>query len=268
MTAYLTDTQVEYLLRPIEPHRVGRLDGKSHVEAYEIRAHLTRVFGFGRWSAEVVDLVQLYDVPTQTRGGADAHTVAYRATLRLTVHAQNGDVLAVYTEAAVGGNVMPDSKRADGHDFAVKTAESQALKRCAANLGDQFGLSLYDGGSTERLVGGSLVAGVDTGAREGADVQTRKVAPEDTGHENTAHPLSGHVADVRDDVLNALTVDDLEQVVVRWDLASFRDDGSIAYSKISQSIETANDAGEPCTLWELIAAKGKALRDAREAMQG
>ena len=29
------------------------------------------------------------------------------------------------------------------HDLAMKSAISQALKRCAANLGDQFGLSLY-----------------------------------------------------------------------------------------------------------------------------
>jgi hypothetical protein len=36
--------------------------------------------------------------------------------------------------------------------MAIKTAETQALKRCAINLGDQFGLSLYRNGSTAPLV--------------------------------------------------------------------------------------------------------------------
>ena len=47
---------------------------------------------------------------------------------------------------------MPDFKRGDAHDMAIKTAETQALKRAAINLGDQFGLSLYKKGSTGPLV--------------------------------------------------------------------------------------------------------------------
>jgi hypothetical protein len=36
--------------------------------------------------------------------------------------------------------------------MAVKSAESDALKRAAVYLGDQFGLSLYRDGSTSRVV--------------------------------------------------------------------------------------------------------------------
>jgi hypothetical protein len=36
--------------------------------------------------------------------------------------------------------------------MAIKTAESQAFKRCAINLGDQFGLSLYNNGGTGSVV--------------------------------------------------------------------------------------------------------------------
>jgi hypothetical protein len=36
--------------------------------------------------------------------------------------------------------------------MAVKTAESDALKRCAVNLGTQFGLSLYQNGATVDVV--------------------------------------------------------------------------------------------------------------------
>jgi hypothetical protein len=42
--------------------------------------------------------------------------------------------------------------------MAIKTAESDAFKRAAINLGDQFGLSLYNNGSTQPVVKQTLVA--------------------------------------------------------------------------------------------------------------
>jgi hypothetical protein len=154
---YLTQRQVEQLLRPINPSRVAVLEGLSHLEAYDVRAHLNRIFGFGRWSDELVELVELFALPTETKNKKPAVNVGYRATVRLTVCAPDGTVLGVYQEAAVGGSIMPDFKRADAYDMAIKTAESQALKRCAANLGDQFGLSLYRNGSKDALVTATLV---------------------------------------------------------------------------------------------------------------
>ena len=43
--------------------------------------------------------------------------------------------------------------------MAVKTAESDAFKRAAINLGDQFGLSLYNNGSLKPVVGRTLADG-------------------------------------------------------------------------------------------------------------
>jgi recombination DNA repair RAD52 pathway protein len=130
----------------------------SHLAAWDVRAHLNRIFGFAGWSADLLALENLYDVETTTRAGKAAHKVAYRATLRLTINDpdQPAAVLATYTEAAVGESVMPDFKRGDCHDMAIKTAESQALKRCAVNLGDQFGLSLYANGTRNAVVRGSV----------------------------------------------------------------------------------------------------------------
>lgn len=182
MSDYLTEGQIAVLLRPIKPGRIRVLDGMSHLEAYDVRAHLNRVFGFGRWSADVTDLTLLYDEPTQTKAGKDAFSCAYRATVRLAVNAPDGTLLATYTEAATGGNVMPAFKRADGHDFAIKTAVSQALKRCATNLGDQYGLSLYRNGSTEALVRQVLVGGVTEAAGEGVDDDAPDVEPEVDEH--------------------------------------------------------------------------------------
>lgn len=157
MSNYFTPAQLGKLLEPINPGRVGK-DGKgfSHVEAYEIRAHLNRIFGFARWSADLLDLTEVF--ATEKDG---KWTVLYRATVRLTVCAPDGTVLATYTEAATG-EAKNQPHRGDAHDLAMKTAESQAMKRCAANLGDQFGLSLYRKGSVQGLVRLSLVGGSAT----------------------------------------------------------------------------------------------------------
>lgn len=152
---YLSAAQVEQLLKPINPARVSVRDGMSHLEAYDVRAHLTRIFGFGRWSADLIDLTGLYESVSED---GKRVSVGYRATMRLAVMTPDGTLLATYTEAAAGSATnFPISKRADAADFAIKTAESQALKRCAINLGDNFGLSLYQKGSREALVRRVLV---------------------------------------------------------------------------------------------------------------
>ena len=55
----------------------------------------------------------------------------------------------MYTESAVGSAI---GSRAEAHDNAVKNAATDALKRAAMNLGTQFGLSLYDKGSTKDVI--------------------------------------------------------------------------------------------------------------------
>lgn len=142
---YLTTRQVNALLGDILPGRVFTDDGGfAHVAAWDVRAMLTRVFGFGMW--DEVDLhptVMLYEQETTTKSGKPAYKTAYRATRRLTVRTRDGQTLCSHDGSAVGESTMPDFKRGDGHDMAIKTAESQALKRAAINLGTQFGLSLY-----------------------------------------------------------------------------------------------------------------------------
>lgn len=141
----LTDAQFEQLLRGINPQRVStfKKGGKEfgYVEAYEIRAHLIRLFGPVAWSEEVTAMELVFE--DQNKDGK--WTICYRAAVRLSI----GD--AVYTEWATG-DAQNQPSRADAHDLAVKTAQSQAFKRCAMNLGDQFGLSLYRKGSKAPLV--------------------------------------------------------------------------------------------------------------------
>lgn len=148
----LSTKQREQLLKGINPSRVGK-DGKgfAHLEAYDVRAHLIRIFDFCNWSSELVNLELIFETEGKSeKTGRTVWTVAYRATVRLTINNEDFDC-AIYTEAAVGDSTNNPS-RADAHDMAIKTAESQAFKRCAINLGDQFGLSLYNNGGTAPVV--------------------------------------------------------------------------------------------------------------------
>jgi hypothetical protein len=151
--------QYAVLLRPLHVSRVAKRKqaGKelSYVEAWDIKAHLTRIFGFGGWSADVTESVLEYASEVPAKNGGTQWDVGYRVTLRLTIHGiapGGGDV--TYTESAVGNNQGP--QRGEVSDNAIKSGASDALKRCAINLGTQFGLSLYDNGSRNDVVGFTL----------------------------------------------------------------------------------------------------------------
>lgn len=154
---YLTAEQVALLLADLHSARVAHMDnGQSHVEAWDIRAMLTRVFGFARWDEESIQPTHLiFEEQTQTNAGREAWRVAYQAHRRLNIRSADGWDLCHFDASATGEWLMPS--RGDAHDNAVKTAESQALKRMAINLGTQFGLSLYRDGQIEDVVRLTLV---------------------------------------------------------------------------------------------------------------
>jgi len=201
-TSYLTPQQVEVLLRPINANRVSR-DGKgfSHLEAYDVKAHLTRVFGFARWDEETRANDLVFETSEQKkgqRGEYTAWTVCYRTVKRLTIKAPDGTPLASYDGEACGDATNQPS-RADAHDLALKTSASQALKRAATDLADQFGLSLYSNGSTAPLVRNTLVRPTVGASAAGDEDQapvpdahlTSPLAPErveETQREATAPP--------------------------------------------------------------------------------
>lgn len=162
----LTEQQIGFLLTPISDKRVRDLRGMSHLEAWDVRRQLIRIFGFDGFTVETLglDLVHENGNPNyrkKNKAGEEygptytAWTIVYRAQVRLTVKAPNGTPVAMFEDAAAGDAVNQPSV-GDAHDLAMKTALSQALKRCAVNLGDQFGLSLYNEGSKAPVVLRSL----------------------------------------------------------------------------------------------------------------
>jgi hypothetical protein len=162
----LSDLQIAWLLRPVDPDRVGT-DGKgfSHMEAWDIRRHLIRIFGFGGHDTDLLEssLIAETSIPNHQKVGKngqpygnpyEAWTVIYRVAVRLSVKV-DGIELGHWHGIATGDATNQPS-RADAHDLALKTADSQALKRAATNLGDQFGLSLYNKGRLAPVVQSSL----------------------------------------------------------------------------------------------------------------
>lgn len=147
----LTNDHVKELLKPIDPSRVSK-DGKgfSHVEAWDVRKRMNQIFGFGKWSSAVEDMILIAEKEVTTRQGKPAWYVVYRAKCSVRVGDTFPDACE-YVEWAAGDATNP--VLGDAHDQAIKTAESQAFKRCCVNLGDQFGLSLYRDGSLAATVG-------------------------------------------------------------------------------------------------------------------
>jgi hypothetical protein len=152
----LNDEQIDLLLQPLPAGRVRQVKGNAHLEAWDVRRWMLRIFGWGGWDFTVVscDLVSeriLDDTQNPLKCRA---SVVYRVIGRLTIKNTDGTVLAVFEDGATGDSQNQPSL-GDAHDMALKTAMSQALKRCAMNLGDQFGLGLYNGGQLTAVVGRS-----------------------------------------------------------------------------------------------------------------
>lgn len=169
----LTQEQYAFLASPLHPSRVQRANGHSHLQSWDIRRHLIRCFGYGGWDVETLalDLVREIEHPPGTvvysngkKNERTVWTIVYRAEVRLIVRDEDDEELAHYDDAAAGDAVNQPSL-GDAHDLAMKTALSQALKRCAVNWGDQYGLSLYKAGEA----GASVQRTLGAPAEEAAD---------------------------------------------------------------------------------------------------
>jgi hypothetical protein len=141
---------------------------------HEVRAELTRIFGYGNWDSQVLSMDKLweYEVPPgvkhpeypkepESRGGGEKpggktyYRVCYKAAIRLTIRDYWGNEVCSFVEYhAEANSVLPD--RGEAEAMAITSVESYALRRAAIGLGDRFGLGLYDKGSKAPLVKNSL----------------------------------------------------------------------------------------------------------------
>jgi len=132
--------QLALLAAPLNRDNVASREqgGKklSYVEAWHVIAEANRIFGFGEWDRETVELRQL----GEPRIVSDKCRVGYAARVRITVRA--GGIVVVREGCGFGSGIDKDQDQA--HESALKEAESDAMKRALMTFGNQFGLALYD----------------------------------------------------------------------------------------------------------------------------
>lgn len=104
----------------------------SYVEGWFAIAEMNRIFGFGSWDRETVDLRMLGE-PREVDG---KWRVDYMAKVRIRV----GGV----TRDGCGFGQGIDRDVGQAHESALKEAETDAMKRAMMTLGNPFGLALYD----------------------------------------------------------------------------------------------------------------------------
>lgn len=134
--------------------RNGKDKMLDYLEWFTVVRQLNRIFGYGKWTTEVVDIKDMGSSRHEDPQ-FDGVPIVVRATVTLRLH---GPLWCEYTNVGTCGNAPRTKKYVpgrgmvdcdpyytwDGYEMAVKGAVSDALKRAATALGDQFGLSLYE----------------------------------------------------------------------------------------------------------------------------
>lgn len=155
MNGKLTRNQIQRLLTPVRADRILKQQGLSYVPQHEVRAELTRTFGPGNWDSAIHDVALLYE-DSYEKNGKTYWKVCYSAACTLRVRDYDGNPIAEFTEYHAEENA-PQPSRGEAHAMALTSVSSYALRRAAIGLGDNMGLHLYNKGSLEGLINGSLL---------------------------------------------------------------------------------------------------------------
>ena len=131
----------EELKRKLDPaHVKGRTQGGGqvqYIEGWHAIAEANRIFGFGSWARETLEL-RLLGEPREVSGKM---RVDYMARVRITVFAETGPSV---TRDGCGFGQGIDKDVGQAHESALKEAETDAMKRALMTFGNPFGLALYD----------------------------------------------------------------------------------------------------------------------------
>jgi DNA recombination protein Rad52 len=114
----------------------------SYVESWYCIAEANRIFGFGNWDRETVELKCVHEHGDEQDGGKWKHYVTYTAKVRIAV--RGVDNVTTVREGCGAGHGKGMGDCGDAHESALKEAESDAMKRALMSFGNSFGLALYD----------------------------------------------------------------------------------------------------------------------------
>ena len=134
----LPDHALEELAKPLDPKRItvgqnGPLRGIKYLEGEDVIRTANHIFGYGGWSFEL--LSQPWIVEKGEQG--DKHTP-------YEVWAAHGRLTVADAHFADVGTCVRQGLGSGGLEMAIKGAVTDCVKRCLRNMGDQFGLILYD----------------------------------------------------------------------------------------------------------------------------
>ncbi|WNT45304.1 hypothetical protein SEA_BABYDOTZ_51 [Microbacterium phage BabyDotz] len=143
----LTFQQIEELVKGINTLYVQAKQGKSYLAQHQARAEMNRIFGYGNWDVIDDDPVVIYENFGPTGNDKkERWTVAYRMKVTVNIRDLWGMPVATFTGMHAEENA-PQPQRGEAHALAITSVQSYALRRALINLGDRFGLGLYNGGS-------------------------------------------------------------------------------------------------------------------------
>lgn len=134
-----SDTQTKALSAKLpERHirtRIHNGEQRHYVEGWHVIAEANRIFGFDAWDRQTIELKPLGQTTTDYR-----FQTSYLARVRVTVRA--GSVVIV--REGVGTGHGRAFTAGEAHEVAMKSAETDAMKRALSTFGNPFGLALYD----------------------------------------------------------------------------------------------------------------------------
>jgi len=142
------EDQLDHLENTLDPSVVAnRKQGGTqvaYIQAWHAIAEANRIFGFGEWDRETVEMRMVQECETIIGKGKPyekpGFKVSYVARVRITVRA--GD--QIVTREGTGAGHGIDADMGQAHESATKEAESDAMKRALMMFGNPFGLALYD----------------------------------------------------------------------------------------------------------------------------
>ncbi|HLV43708.1 MAG TPA: Rad52/Rad22 family DNA repair protein [Aggregatilineales bacterium] len=151
----LTFGQIEELVKAINSAYTARKQGgMTYLAQHQARAEMNRIFGYGNWDLRADDATLLYETriapgdPGFPKNGKAPFywLVGYRISVTVDIRDLWGMPVASYTGVHAEENA-PQPNRGEAHALALTSVDSYALRRALINLGDRFGLGLYNGGS-------------------------------------------------------------------------------------------------------------------------
>ena len=116
----------------------------SYIEGWHAIAEANRIFGFGGWDRETIELRECGE-PRQVDG---KWRVAFMCRVRITVRPPNDESRVLRDDAIIrdgtGYGSGIDKDLGQAFESAIKEAETDAMKRGLMTFGNPFGLALYD----------------------------------------------------------------------------------------------------------------------------